>query len=175
MIISSFEKTNMASKTVRTFFIRLGVLAIIYALIALFYFLGAAEVFTGFMGGDMAAAESLLRASLVFFGVTVIFVFAFWELQWQILRTVVLATSLLSLVYLLCALLMLLWPASELHLLVLLIIGLLFLAMFVSQSNIWIYLRDRTYVDALIELFIALVFMAFIVRMIVMALNGGAS
>lgn len=175
MIIYSFRKTNMASKTVRKFHMRLAGLAIFYVIIAILYLLGLSETITGFMGGDPVVAGALLQTSLFFFGFSLVFFIAFLELKWHILRTVILATSLLSVAYLLCAVLMLIWPVSDLHLLILLVIGGLFLIIFIQQSNIRIYWKDGKYADAAIETLVALFFLLLIGRMIVMALAGETS
>ena len=173
MIITSFDKTNMNSTEVRRFKSRLAYLLITYVIIAILFLLGVTELIISFMESDLAVAQSLFRVSLVFLAVTAIFYVTFLELKWQILRTVILATSLLSIAYLGCAILMLIWPVSSIHLLILSFIGLLFLAIFVAKSNIRIYWHDKTYVDVMIEAFIAIIFLVSIGRMIAMALAEG--
>jgi hypothetical protein len=170
MVITSFDKTNMDSKKVRAFKSRLSYLLIAYIAVAIFFQLGVTEMIISFMESDLPVAQSLFRVSLVFLVITAIFYVTFLELKWQILRTVILATSWLSIAYLGCAILMLIWPVSSIHLIILSFIGILFLAIFLFESNIRIYWRDRTYGDVMIEAIIAIIFLVSIGRMIAMAL-----
>lgn len=183
--LASFDKTNLKSKKVKQFRDILIVLAIIY-LIGFVCFIVLSlisennpvtwERFTNLLNGmsyefSLMKAIPLFQTSIIFLILTAFMVAIFrMVVPWQILRTLVLATGLLSLAYLFCAVLLLIIQSSLAHVIILSLLGIAFIYGFIHQSNILIYLKDRTFGDVLIEGFVAIGFIAFIGRMLIMAL-----
>lgn len=187
MHLGSFEKTNIKSKKVREFRLILSILACFY-LIGFGFFVSMQMIGESYpktwnsiatlINGmsikfTLDKAGLLLNHSLAFFILSVILGIAFWLLRWQILRTGLLGTALLGLSYLSCAVLLLIVQSWMAHVVILGLIAVLFVISFVVQSNILIYLRDGTYFDVFLESLIALGFLLFIGRMLMMALMGG--
>ena len=175
MLISSFSKTNLASARVKELRNYLIAILIAYIFLGVIYLLGASEIIPTMMEGDPIKANTLFRVSIQIFFISIILTIGFVSLKWQILRTALWGTSLLSAAYLLCAIVVLWSQMTIIHNLILYGMAFLFLLMFILKSNIRIYLRDKTYIDALIESSIAIIFLTYIIRMLIMGTNGGLS
>jgi hypothetical protein len=189
MSLSSFEKTNLRSKKVRTFHQLLLILFGVYVCgggaFVLLRIVGESfpqtwdAIVTWVYGMrfefSLDKAGPLFGNSIMFLVISLLLVLAFWVLRLQILRVLLLAFALLGLAYLFCAVFLLVIPIWWIHVAMLLLLAILFVFMFISQSNIQIYLRDRTYPDAILESLVALFFLFFIVRMLMMALMGETS
>jgi hypothetical protein len=171
MSLSSFERTNLKSNKVRTFVQIILGLALVYLCGFITYWVLSALNISYAMG----KASPLLRQSVTFLVISIIFGIIFGMLRWQILRVGLLATALLSLAYLGCAILLLVVDNSLAHIVLLLMLAVLFLFIFIYQSNILIYWRDRTYPDLMLEGLVAVIFLYFIVHMLQMAFMGGTS
>ena len=160
-MLAAFEPINLKSKKVRSFFILLFCLAIAYIIgYIIYYVIGANK-----MAGQM------FQVSKEYLVISILLLLFLWLLRWQILLTGILALVLLSLVHLFCAVLFLVNLSPMAHAVGLIGISILFLITFIGYSNLRIYLLDKTYTDALIELLVAFVFLFFIGYMLVMALN----
>ncbi len=162
MRLSAFEKTNLKSRKVRSFFILLLYLVVVYIIgFVIYYVIGTSD-----MAGQM------FNDSLIFLVISILLIVFLWLLRWQILRTGILALTLLSLAHLFCAIFLLMNLSPIAHAVGLIGISILFLAAFIGQSNLRIYLLDRTYMDAFIEFLVAFGFILFIGRMLITTLSG---
>ena len=171
MMLSSFEKTNLKSRKVRSFFIMLASLVVIYLIGFIIYKTIKMEGFIERMS-SRDTAGMLFSSSWRFLVVSLILLVSFLQLRWQILRTAVLALILLSIAHLACAVLLVVLSGKLVHAIALIVISILFITTFLVNSNLRIYLFDRTYTDAFFEFIIALAFISFIARMLLMALTG---
>jgi len=163
MYLAAFDKLNLRSKKIRLFFLLLVFMAIGYGL--------GIVVYLARQGPPPEEAMKMARFSSYLLTFAIMLVLFLITLRWQIFRTVVLALSLLALASLYCALVLLLSESAFVHAAGLMGLGVLFVILFLSQSNLGIYLRDRSYVDASLEGMLALGFMAVVALMIASALN----
>jgi hypothetical protein len=163
MGLDAFAKTNLKSRKVRLFFTLL-------AFLAGGYVLGIIAYLTR-MVPDGSMAPEMLQTSLRLLAVGFMLVLFLITLRWQILRTATLGLCLLSLAFLYCAVVLLLFPDPRFHIAGLLTLNLLFFVLFVTQSNLLIYLRDKTYADASLEALLAAAFIVVIGLMIARALE----
>ncbi len=157
MILSSFEPTNLRSKKVRIFFLVLAFVAAGYALGFALYWFRPAE--------DGSKPAQLFEESAVLFAAAILLVLFLLTLRWQILRTVILAIALSGLASLYCADVLMLFDSGLGHAIGLVVVGVLFVLLFITQSNLLIYWRDRTWGDVLLEGVIAAAFTAKIAQM----------
>lgn len=114
----------------------------------------------------------MLNNSVQLFVASLILLAGFFMLRWQILRTAILGMTLLSLAYLICAVLLLIIQSPLAHAVALSLLAILFIWGFLVQSNLLIYWHDSDYTDIAIEVLVALGFLFFIGRMLFMALGG---
>jgi len=162
MDLAAFDKLNLKSKKVR---LSIGLLAFV----TVGYVLGIVIYLA--RQGAPAEAMKMARLSSYFFIFAIMLSVFLVTLRWQILRTVILGLSLLALASLYCALVLLLFESPIVHAAGLVGLNVLFVVLFLSQSNLRIYLLDRSYVDASLEGMLALCFMAVVVFMIASALK----
>lgn len=80
-------------------------------------------------------------------------------LNWQIVLSLLLGLVLLALAFLSCALIFLATEWQPAHIAVIAIVSIVFLIMFVNYSNVFFYLRKRSYGDAALEIIVAVIFL----------------
>lgn len=151
MALEAFQAVNLGSTRVK--FLLWSLLGL-----ALAYGLGWAVYANQPMPSDPMAREMVQR-SVGMLCVAVMMVAFLLTLRWQILRTAVLALALQSLAQLFCALVLVLYDNPLVHSAVLSTLSVLFCILFIYQSNIPLYIKDRTFADAAIEGGVALAFL----------------
>lgn len=157
-ILGAFKRTNLKSKKVKVFLFFYSCLvggAVIGALLYNFGFNSKNELAMIMY----EKAINYLVASLLLF-------FFFLGLRWQILRTGILGVVLLSLAHIFCSVLLLLNLENGYHSIWLIGIGVLFLFIFIQQSNLKIYFYDMAHADIFFELLILFGFVWFIGNML---------
>jgi hypothetical protein len=164
MALSAFDQTNFRSKKIRLFFLLLAFLSAGYA--------AGFGIYLTRTIPESSMAKEMFQYSLGFFTAAVLLVLFLLTLRWQILRTAILALSLLSLAFLYCSVFLLLSDNRFAHAVGLLLLGALFVILFVTQSNLLIYWRDKSYGDVCAEGLLGLGFVTFIGFMIARALGG---
>jgi hypothetical protein len=155
---SAFDPINIKSKKVRNFYVLLAVWAVCYSIGYVFYLSRTAT--------ERAMAFEMMNESMNLAGLAVMLSLFLITLRWQILRTAILGVSLLSLAFLYCGLLLLIFDNSVAHAAGLILLCLLFTAVFWFHSNIPIYLKDGTYGDAWLESPLVALFVIGIARML---------
>jgi hypothetical protein len=164
MTVVSFERMHMKSRRVREFFVLLVALVLGYG-VGLILYLGHPA-----RSDSMAAAHFAMSWKL---GLTALMLAVFMTLlEWHILRTLILAFCLLALAYLFCAVVVLQFDSRLAHVAGLGGLAILFAALFITRSNLLIYVRDRTYIDAAIETVVAAAFLLGIGTMIIATLRA---
>jgi hypothetical protein len=161
--LGAFDQTNLKSNKVRLFILLIIFIAVGYVLGLIIYL--TQQVPKGSMAPEM------LRKSVIFVVTAIMLLLFLLTLRWQVLRTAILGLSLLGLAFLYCAIVLLVFESRLAHAAGLLVLAVLFSILFLTQSNLRIYLRDKTYGDVWLEGTMAVGFIAVIVLMIAKALG----
>ncbi len=165
MSVVSFDRMNMSSQRVREFLVLLAALVVGYSVGVILYLAHTSTSDSVAMSHFATSWKLALVAAMLTLFMAL--------LEWHILRTLILAFGLLALAYLACAIVVLQFDSRLAHIAGLAALAILFAALFVTRSNLLIYLRDRTYADAAIETAVAVAFLAGIGNMIVATLRRG--
>lgn len=163
MCLGAFERTNLKSKKVKSFYIFVCILCITYVIGLLLYSFG--------FNSEKEYPMQLFMLSRNYFIIAILFFAFFFILKWQILRTGILALILLSLAHIFCSIIILMNLSSGYHMICLISFTILFITLFIKQSNLRTYYLDKAYYDIFLELTILLLFTCIIGRMVLKSLK----